>query len=171
MLGHVHSRILLPPRLRVRERRNQRRHMHNVPEVLQRGVLLPRRRDDSDWRRDGWRLPHRSVQHRGWYNFDDICMHAVPSGDLRLCYYADDCSVLRQLRRGLLLSRRCDVVNWRRHWWRLPDWIIQHRGWYHFNNICLHAVPRGDLRLCYDSNRCGLLGQLRRGVLLPRWLA
>ena len=64
LLWHVHSRFLLHCRLRVRQRRNQRWHMHNVPKNVQRGVLLPRERDDRNWRRDGWRLPDWSVQHR-----------------------------------------------------------------------------------------------------------
>ncbi len=72
---------------------------------------------------------------------------------------------------GLLLPWERDDGNWRRHWWRLPDWSVQHRRWNNFNDICMHTVPRGDLRLCYYATYGGLLGQLRRGVLLPRWLA
>ena len=131
--------------------------MYRVPKDVQRWVLLSGGCDDSDWRRDGWRLPHRSLQHRGWYNFDDICMHAVPSGDLRLCYHADDGGLLGQLRSWVLLPRRRDIINWRRDGWRLPDWSVQHRGWYNLNDICVHAVPRGDLRLRDHADNCVVL--------------
>jgi hypothetical protein len=186
-------------RRRVRQRRNQRRHMHNVPEVLWRGVLLSGGCDDSDWRRDGWRLPDRSVQHRGWYYLNYICVHAVPRGDLWFCYHTGDGGVLghvhsrillhfglrvRQrrnqrwhmhnvaqvLQRGVLLPRERDDRNWRRDGWRLPDRSLQYRGRCNLKNSCMHAVPRGDLRRCYNAYECGLLGHVHSRVLLPRGL-
>ena len=130
--------------------------MYNVPKDVQRWVLLPRRRNDSDWRRDGWRLPHRSLQHRRRYHLYDICVHAVPRGDLRLRDHAGDGVVLgdvhsrlllssrlgvrkrrnqrwhvynvpKDVQRGVLLPRERDDRNWRRDGWRLPDWSVQHR--------------------------------------------
>ena len=118
---------------------------------------MSRRRNDSDWRRDGWRLPDWSVQRRGWCNINNICMHAVPRGDLRLRDHADNCVLLGQLRSRVLLPRRRDVVNWRRDGWRLPDRSVQHSGWNNFNDICVHAVPRGDLRLRDHADNCVVL--------------
>jgi hypothetical protein len=109
LLGRVCSRFLLSPRLRVRQRRDRRGHMHDVPEDVFGGVLVPRGRDDSNWRRDGWRLSYRIIQYCGWCYINDICVHAVPRGDLWLCYDADDCSVLGQLHSRVLLPLRIRV--------------------------------------------------------------
>ena len=165
---------------------------------LRRRVLLPRGRDDSNRRRDRRRLPDWGVQHRGRCNVNDICVHGVPRWDLRFCNHADDCGLLGQLcrgillprglcmrerrhqrghvqhlaeavRRGVLLPRGRDDSNRRRDRRRLPDWGVQHHGRSYLNNVVLHAVPRGDLRLCYNADVRGLLGSMRGRVLLrPR---
>ena len=92
----------------VRCRRNERYGCRQWWRVLG-GVLLPRERDDSNWRRDGWRLPDWSVQHRGWNNLNDICVHAVPRGDLRLCDHAGDGGVLGHVHCRILLPFRFRV--------------------------------------------------------------
>ena len=131
------------------------------------GILLPWGRDDSSWRWDRWRLSYRIVLHRGWFNLNDIGVHAVSRGDFRLCYHADECSVLGQLRCGILLPIWRDDINWRRDRWRLSDWIILHRGWCNLNDICVHAVPRRDFRLCYHADDRSVLWRVHSRMLLP----
>ena len=119
--------------------------MYHVPKGVLGRVLLSHGSDECYWRRDGWFLPYRIVLQRRWCNLNDTCVHAVPRGDIRLCYNADDRSVLGQLRRGVLLPIGRDCSNWRR---RLPNRIVLHVRWCYINDSHLHAVPCGDLRLC-----------------------
>ncbi len=200
MLWCVHSRILLPRGLCVRQRCHGRWRVQHFAQDVQRGLLLPRGRDDSNRRRDGWCLPYWSVQHRGWCDINDICVHALPRGDVRICDYAAYCDLLGQLRvwvllpdrlrvrqrchrcwhmhylpeavqRGVLLPRGRHVCNRRRDGWCLPNWSVQPRGWCNVNDICVHALPRGKIWICYHAVGSHLLGRLRRGILLPRRLS
>ena len=141
---------------------------------LQRGLLLLFAVDDCNRRRC---LPDRGVQHRGWDYLNDLGVHALPRGHVRLCHYADNrgllghvyCGVL--LPRGLRVRQRCDQ-RCRMHQFAqgVPDRGVQHRGWDYFNDIRLHALPRGHVRLGYDADDRGLLGHVYCGILLPRGL-
>ena len=105
--------LLLPPRLRVCQRRNELWRVYYVPQGVQRGVLLSRERDDSNWRRDGRRVPDRSIFYRGWRYLNFICVHAVPRGNLRGCDYAADGGLLRHVHGRILLCRWLRLREWR----------------------------------------------------------
>ena len=49
----------------------------------------------------------------------------------------------------------------------MPGRIVQYRGWRYLNLICVHAVPRGNLRSCINAPDGGLLWQLCIWILLP----
>ena len=55
----VRCELLLPGKLRLLQRRRRRRYMRLVSEDVQRGLLLPRWRNDSSRRRDGRRVYRR----------------------------------------------------------------------------------------------------------------
>ncbi len=53
---------------------------------------------------------------------------------------------------------------------QLPNRIVQYRGWRYLNLICVHAVPRGNLRSCINAPDGGLLRHMHGRILLRRWV-
>jgi hypothetical protein len=111
--------LLLPHRLRVCQRRNELWRVYYVPQGVQRGVLLSRERDDSNWRRDGRRVPDRSIFYRGWRYLNYVGVHAMSCRDVWSCDYAADCSLLWQLCIWLLLPPRFRVRQRRYRFWHV----------------------------------------------------
>ena len=49
----------------------------------------------------------------------------------------------------------------------MPDQGVQHSGRDYFNDLGVHALPRGHVRLGYDADDRGLLGHVYCGIILP----
>ncbi len=143
VLGAVHCWVLLPPRVRLRQRRHGRGHVQHLSEVVHSGLLV--------WYELGYRY-ERGPVHRRVLLPCSIRVRERRHGRGHVFDGPQDVQRGLRVRHGFLF-RNAGAV-WQRELLRCGSW----HG---------HAVSRGLIRWLYDTLVVGLHRSLFARILLP----